>query len=251
MHQVILYFVLAVLLARQDKPSLVNGFVVTTSPTTFRAGAVLGHQPPKRLSAATSDTLESQSSRLVVDDETKSAPAAVQESPNKAPSPVGREENSKFRCDSSVEFWRTFESRGNEGNLDAIRTLVQRHARLNNARQAAYWSSQLLRTSYFAANAALGSLGSDFHERFVANRGRRPQEIAQQQHGTRSALGYNNGGSFSSNLLSSDVPSRLILEALQSYEQDWKHVESGLMNLPWDGIAMTDENDGLRVQWDQ
>jgi ubiquinone/menaquinone biosynthesis C-methylase UbiE len=53
------------------------------------------------------------------------------------------------------------------------------------------------------------------------------------------------------NLLDSDVPSRLLFEALKCYEQDWNYVSSGLLNMPWDNVATASrENDRLRLQLD-
>lgn len=186
-------------------------------------------------------TTDEKTTSATVEDITQSS---VQSS--SATIPPGQAENSKFRCDESVYFWRGFESQGTQSNLDRIRELLARNApsttSSSNAMRAAYWSSQVLRTSYFIATAALGSIGSDLHERFIANRA-----AAEAARNAGESFMDINGGDMTTNLLSSDVPSRLIFEALKCYEQDWKYVESGLLNFPWDGIA-TASRDGNQVR---
>ena len=182
--------------------------------------------------------------------------------------PPGEVENSKFVCDDSVYFWRTFDSRGNRGNLEMARDLLLQNTLRSlsshqnpSAVRASYWSSQLLRMAYFSLAAALGTVGSDMYEGFVvANDSKRERNTNTNSNATNFL--DRNGPGMATNLLSSDVPSRLIFEALKVFEQDYQWVDSGLLNFAWDSIAapattrnsnIKDKNQQqpqIRIQWD-
>lgn len=82
-----------------------------------------------------------------------------------------------------------------------------------------YQQRHLGRTSYFATNAVLGSLGFQLSER-LANSGDAPT-------GFSGPLPFN---------MDSAVASRLVLEAAISYEQDYERIRSGDYREPWDMV---------------
>lgn len=146
-----------------------------------------------------------------------------------SPSP-GAAEDEKFLCDDSVHFWKNFVSEGSQSDLrraqHIVSSYIQPSAEPDAKKRMAYWSSQLLRTSYFIGNAALGTLGQELNDRTQAP-------------------------SFGGNALRSGTAFRLLLEVAKVYEQDWKRVQSGMINFPWDApLTISDGSDRLRVQWD-
>jgi ubiquinone/menaquinone biosynthesis C-methylase UbiE len=139
----------------------------------------------------------------------------------------GHAENVKFVCDPSVAFWNTFDSQGNAGNLQRIQQIITAH--LGTSQEArAYWLSHVLRTSYFFGNAVVGLVGHDLHQNFIVNR----NEPSSR---------------FIASILESDVGSRLLLEAMLCYEQDWKQVKVGRIHFPWDA-AIHSEKDRIKIQ---
>mmetsp|Transcript_14394 Transcript_14394/g.23769 ORF Transcript_14394/g.23769 Transcript_14394/m.23769 type:complete len:531 (+) Transcript_14394:51-1643(+) len=159
---------------------------------------------------------------------------------------IGERENDLFDCDASVTYWKEFESLGNEKNLKRMREILSRHQLLpslvnknndasrNNSEQQslsrAYWGSHVLRSGYFTVNAFLGSVASDLHERLLSAKNNNNQEISSS----------NNSGGMITRLLDSDIPSRLLLETLLTYEQDYHWIASGLLQYPWDAVVQHD-----------
>jgi ubiquinone/menaquinone biosynthesis C-methylase UbiE len=164
---------------------------------------------------------------------------------------IGTREDKLFDCDSSVAYWKSFESAGNEQNVERMQEILSRQHLLpfnnnNNKEQAlsrAYWGSHLLRSGYFSVNAALGSLASDLHERLIVNNNK-DDSNKDEQSSTASTSpvlsSTSGGGSMVSRLLDSDIPTRLLLETLKTYEQDYQWIASGLLRYPWDAVVQED-----------
>lgn len=131
----------------------------------------------------------------------------------------GLEENSKFQCEENVQFWRDFQKNG----LTSARENAISIARVSTKFSALgpdgwkYFMKHVGRSTYFAANAVLGVVGSNLHER-------NKNKDANKKQG---------GGSFLKNL-GSDTVSRMLLESFLSYEQDYDQIRAGHYNQPWD-----------------
>ena len=146
---------------------------------------------------------------------------------NKRP---GLVEDVKFKCDNSVDFWKDFASEGNSKNLDRVRSIVAKHVLDASPESRAYWVSHVLRTSYFLSNAALGLLGTDLHTRFITNRNSRDQ--SEKKDGRLGTMLNSN----------SDVSTRLLLESMLCYEQDWENIHDGRIEFPWDAFVVRQGN---------
>ena len=167
---------------------------------------------------------------------------------------VGMREDAMFRLDDSVHFWKDFESEGNAGNIRRMSQILQDYLLSpvsSTTLSRAYWGSHFLRSGYFTANALLGSVASDLHERFIA-RGRN-ENRGETKDGDAAAaspvLAANERGTMVSRLVASDIPSRLLLETLKSYEQDYRSIEKGILKYPWDALVQyKDQSDGIELQ---
>ncbi|KAL3938586.1 MAG: hypothetical protein SGBAC_006527, partial [Bacillariaceae sp.] len=161
----------------------------------------------------------------------------------------GLREDDVFDCDESVQFWKEFQSEGNDGNLQRLLQILREEANVDNLARA-YWTSHLLRTGYFSMNAALGSVLSDVHERFIASRRRRSnndnnesiasnnkKEEEEQDAANVSPIFATSDDGMTSRLANSDVPSRLLLEAFRVYYQDYQYVKNGVLKFPWDALV--------------
>lgn len=144
----------------------------------------------------------------------------------------GLREDTFFECDDSVSYWKEFISEGNQRNLQRTVDIIVKEANSDNVARA-YWASHLLRTGYFTFNALAGSLASDLHERFIANRGNENNESREGIF----AFGSFSNGSMVQGLASTDIPTRLWLEVFRSYAQDYKYVKAGLLKTPWDALV--------------
>ena len=147
----------------------------------------------------------------------------------------GRTENEKFRCDESVEFWKTFRSLGNAKNLDRARSIIAKHvlSESSNDESRAYWLSHVLRTSYFVTNAVAGLVGHDLYERFLSDKPR--NDVSSSN--SRLSL-----------FLKTDAGTRLIAEAMLCYEQDHKQVQKGRLRFPWDAILYNKNSNRFQIQ---
>jgi ubiquinone/menaquinone biosynthesis C-methylase UbiE len=132
-------------------------------------------------------------------------------------------ENQLLQCDSSVHFWSSFQGSSIDPweNLAVARSILAR--RLvggSSSAQSSYWTSNVLRSLYFITNAALSVLD---------------QKIRPRQE---------NGTSFLNGIpLASQT--RLILEAVWCYEQEWPWIEQGVVAYPWDALVQPSH-----WQWD-
>eukprot|EP00574_Skeletonema_japonicum_P000561 CAMPEP_0201738508 /NCGR_PEP_ID=MMETSP0593-20130828/45287_1 /ASSEMBLY_ACC=CAM_ASM_000672 /TAXON_ID=267983 /ORGANISM="Skeletonema japonicum, Strain CCMP2506" /LENGTH=496 /DNA_ID=CAMNT_0048232729 /DNA_START=168 /DNA_END=1658 /DNA_ORIENTATION=- len=135
---------------------------------------------------------------------------------NKAlPSSPGLDENHLFKCDDSVEYWRNFQRDGFQSaqeNLLEISNVSRRFITSQDSDAVSYWAKHVGRSGYFLGNAALGTIASGLHERFVANNSNIEPPIN----------------------INSSSASRLLLEAFLCYEQDYKQISSGSYSQPWD-----------------
>lgn len=171
------------------------------------------------------------------------------------PTVVGLREDAYFTLDESVYYWKEFESLGNEKNLDRLRQIIQENCFSSSSTtlSRAYFGSHLLRSGYFTFNALLGSIASDLHERFVAD----PQQSSTKQPhdslqkdsnkavSSNTAIVGQTGGSMVSRLINSDIPSRLLLETFQSYQQDFQWIEKGILAYPWDALLEGKDRNGM------
>ena len=165
-------------------------------------------------------------------------------------SAVGMREDALFRLDDSVHFWKDFESEGNDGNLRRMTQILQDYVlspSSSTTLSRAYWGSHLLRSGYFTANAFLGSAASDLHERYIATRGSTSRGGSTEHDSSSAAaavspiLAANQSGTMVSRLVQSDIPSRLLLETLKTYEQDYTAIEKGILKYPWDALVQYHE----------
>lgn len=217
-------------------------FLVTASSSS----SVLGFTLPVGAFTSTSSKSTSSSNALFAATLSTQENAVSQKEEGTAAvdSMIGMREDDLFQCDDSVEYWKQFESMGNEKNVESMREILSRQQLLpsltdNDKQQSlarAYWASHLFRSSYFSVNAALGSIASDLHERLIAKDSKNGD--AEKQESASPILSA--GGSMVTRLLDSDIPTRLVLETLKTYEQDYEWVASGVLKYPWDAVVQHD-----------
>lgn len=145
-------------------------------------------------------------------------------------------EDSRFKCDNFVDFWKDFASEGNSKNFDRVRAIVSKHVLDASPESRAYWASHVLRTSYFLSNAVVGLLGHDLHERFITSRNSNDQT---EKKDSRLRLLLNSN---------SDVGTRLLLEVMLCYEQEWANIQSRKILSPWDAFVRQTEGKSLQFQ---
>jgi ubiquinone/menaquinone biosynthesis C-methylase UbiE len=134
----------------------------------------------------------------------------------------GQDENTLFDCDPSVQFWRDFQSTGYATSQKNIRDMFDIATRFSSLGSTGtlYFARHVARSGYFIVNALLGNFAFDVHERFISNR---PNGEAEDARFT---------GMLSN--LNSVAATRLILEALICYEQDYEWIRLGTYKEPWD-----------------
>jgi len=139
----------------------------------------------------------------------------------------GRDENARFRCDPSVEFWRNFQNPDASSapqNLRDIGAIAQKFI-LNG--QSSYFARHVGRTAYFMANAALGDAAYQASKRLSRNETTSADEAGIIR--TTPRKGFLPMG------MSSEIATRLILEAFLSYEQEYFNwISRGWYREPWD-----------------
>jgi ubiquinone/menaquinone biosynthesis C-methylase UbiE len=146
---------------------------------------------------------------------------------------IAKQEDSKFRCDDSVAFWRQFTVMDMADATRIVGNLLQPYLASGGGASIAaraYWIYHALRVGYFTGNAFTGLLAVRIHKA-VENR----------------AL-----PDFSSTFsLVSSAGYLLLTEAFLSMEQNWKWVEKGILNYPWDATIMADlSTQQFRLQLD-
>lgn len=167
---------------------------------------------------------------------------------------VGLREDVFFTLDESVHYWKEFDSLGTEQNMERIRQIIEENlfSSSSTTLSRAYFASHLLRTGYFTFNAFIGSLASDLHERFIVDRQQSTQQSEEdimQKDTTRGASSSasivgQNRGNMVSRLIQSDIPSRLLLETIKSYQQDFNWIEQGILAYPWDALVEVRDQSG-------
>jgi ubiquinone/menaquinone biosynthesis C-methylase UbiE len=148
----------------------------------------------------------------------------------------GRVEDDKFNCDSSVDFWKGFASEGNSKNWYRVRAIVAKHVFDTSPESRAYWVSHVLRTTYFLSNGIFGLVGHDLHERFIAD-GNSQRQTEKKDSRLGMLLNSN-----------SDVGTRLLLEVMLCYEQDWANVQNRRIKFPWDAFVRQTDDNSLQIQ---
>ncbi|KAG7360859.1 methyltransferase UbiE family protein [Nitzschia inconspicua] len=136
----------------------------------------------------------------------------------------GMAENSKFDCDESVAMWRDFQSAGFgtvENNLNEMSRVASRFAAMGPQAQS-FFARHVGRSAYFAMNGLLGTAAFRLHERLVRGQDE-SDDIKAMRRDKALALD-----------ITTDVGSRLLLEAFLSYEQDYKWIKNGVYREPWD-----------------
>jgi ubiquinone/menaquinone biosynthesis C-methylase UbiE len=122
-------------------------------------------------------------------------------------------ENQLMDCDASVQFWSSFQGSTDDPweNLAQARSIVARHLRSRNSAESSYWISNVARSLYFITNAALGVVD---------------QRIRSKP----------DNGSFLNGIPAASQ-TRLILEAVLCYEQEWPWIQAGRVPYPWDALV--------------
>lgn len=143
----------------------------------------------------------------------------------------GRDENVRFECDPSVAFWRDFQNNANGQSVPSAQDNVQEMNKIAQmfvrSRASSYFGKHLGRTAYFAVNAVLG----DAAYRFVSNRNKSNDKAGAF---TQSAK----RGPFPMGM-SGDYASKLVLEALLCYKQDYfEGIAKGVYREPWDMASL-------------
>lgn len=137
-------------------------------------------------------------------------------------------ENKIFTCpDDSVQYWQDFQSTGHlpiQNNIAEIANISRRFATMDSSNNQSsnamsYFVRHVARSGYFFVNAALGTVASGLHQRFLVNNNNNNE--SEEKSG------------FLSNL-NTDIASRLILEAFLVYEQDYQYISKGKYIEPWD-----------------
>ena len=151
-------------------------------------------------------------------------------------------EDDKFDCDESVFYWRNFQNNENQkddyegkdssnSNTSSTRStaaswqqnamqmadITNRFTSSNDSQKLQYFVKHVARSGYFVTNALLGNAGFQLHERLIRNNPSSSQ--------SSSALPFN---------LNTNVGSRILLEALLCYEQDYDSISKGFYKEPWD-----------------
>ena len=192
---------------------------VTTSITKFGSTAT----KDEVVEVATIDVEQQKPINNIVDTQSSKSSSSS--------SSPGLDENKLFNCDDSVEYWRNFQIdgfRSAQQNLAEMASISRRFVTLSDSDAISYWFKHVGRSSYFLGNAALGSLASGLHERFVANNNNNNNEeegITTNNSNNNGILPFN---------INSSIATRLLLEAFTCYEQDYNQISNGAYTQPWD-----------------
>jgi ubiquinone/menaquinone biosynthesis C-methylase UbiE len=124
----------------------------------------------------------------------------------------GQAEKELFQCDPSCETWEHFQGGTTLENLQKAAAIVAEHSTSPSALE--YWAKHAARTSYFLGNAIAGTLTFELF-------GESGDQLPNGFLGTI----LRNG---------TDTASRLILESIMTYEQDWQRISNCKYNSPWD-----------------
>lgn len=142
----------------------------------------------------------------------------------------GEAENKKFVCnDDTVEFWKEFNRNGAYEREDFISVLTEVSNRFLTMGDEAlgYWSRHTARSGYFFTNAALGSVSSQLHERFIRT----------------DSSSSSNKKTFVDSAV--EALPRILAEVALSYEQDYERISQGTYRLPYDMYTRNRQNSPL------
>lgn len=133
-------------------------------------------------------------------------------------------ENTRFACDESVAYWLNFRVEpGSEAKM--IRDIIQSRLLTGDAQARAYWLYHAARIGYFTGNALAGVLSHQLHQTLMDRSG---DSIGQQK----------------ADLLG--IASSTLVESIASIDQNYRWVEAGVLNYPWDATLLADSN---RFRW--
>ena len=138
---------------------------------------------------------------------------------------TGLAENDKFACDPSVYIWQDFQRDGPASAQENLREAARLAGSIVSMGGAAYAAQHGLRSSYFLANAALGTVASDLHERLRGSDGERAGVASVAGFDSKSVGGLG---------IDAEVASRLLLEAAMVFKQDYEAISRGAYAEPWD-----------------
>ncbi len=165
----------------------------------------------------------------------------VEEPVTEAPQqlPPGLAEDALFELDASVSLWKDFQRDAPASAAENLQEALTTAASIatKGVNGSSYALAHGVRTGYFATNAVLGTVAYELHELV---RGRASGEGAS---GLTSIAGFGNMGGLG---VDGPVASRLLLEAAMCFEQDYRRIEQGQFNLPWDMYAKRHRQRTLR-----
>jgi ubiquinone/menaquinone biosynthesis C-methylase UbiE len=151
-------------------------------------------------------------------------PKNIQDASDHSMTPV-EIENSKFRCDDTVEFWRTLYQDGFESAEENLQNLGRVAARFAQSPQGMeYWLRHVGRSSYFVGNALLGNFGYQLYERVVNGEDKGSPIVALKEPA---------------------IAARMLLDTAYSYEQDYNRIQKGLYRSPYDMYQTTRQSSPL------
>jgi len=152
----------------------------------------------------------------------------------------GETENAKFICDEGVALWRDFRSDGTTAdNLRAVADIVAKYTVPGGPHYslaaATHWAKHVGRTSYFIANALAGTLAYQaFGEASNSSPVSNASNAMDSKPNSTQRATQNSRGSIGGMGIEGQLASRLVLEAIMVYEQDWKRIVSKEFRPPWD-----------------
>ena len=157
---------------------------------------------------------------------TESSAVAAEEKPR-----PGAEENKKFACDHSVERWMSFQAAEEMSSLENLRAAAAIPAKYvtTSPEAAKYWAAHVARTSYFLANAVAGTTAFELFKQSSSSASAGVAGFAGPSEGQSTGGALNDSES-----VGAQVASRLVLEAMMTYEQDWQCVARDDFKAPWD-----------------
>ena len=141
----------------------------------------------------------------------------------------GLQENDLFGLDISVLKWQNFQRHGPASTSENVAEIAAVASRIVT-KDPAYAAAHGLRVSYFTANAVLGTLAFELHERL------RNSGASGDTASVTSIAGFGNVGGLG---IDGTVASRLILEALMCFEQDLEAITAGEYKHPWDAATLS------------
>mmetsp|Transcript_72779 Transcript_72779/g.137646 ORF Transcript_72779/g.137646 Transcript_72779/m.137646 type:complete len:540 (+) Transcript_72779:42-1661(+) len=214
----------------EDSPSLANLLLAFNSAAAFHPSAPgarlqkrsptlpdlpLGRHEPVRAAAVATVEKEEKEATTIFDKE--AVPVAENEEKEVFVKP-GQKEKEQFKCDPTCKYWEEYRQGSTPTPLEDVQkaaAIVAKYFPSGGTAAADYWAKHAARTSYFLANAVAGTLSFRFF-------GERPP-------------GSDGGGLANSSISElGSLATRLLLESVLTYEQDWQRISKGVYKQPWD-----------------